>query len=251
MAERITETDELIALKMDDAKELRDALAEDDAIEFIEEHMEDLAEGKTLTVVYETNKTQQLEFDDLLPYWDRALELYDLFAAAYTDECITNDDGIPVELAVQIKDNSFDYAFCGMLADYEDGTKWAIQHSLDSVSNSDHSWYNKTNKELEGILREIGVLTLQREQLLRQQKSLAKPAHMKAGLWIFGAITLLDILLPLVFMRLIPANPCIEEWAETISVIFMASGLIATFIYLFYLLGWKHKGVEAQNMDKA
>ena len=96
-----------------------------------------------------------------------------------------------------------------------------------------------SKKELEKIMRETGVLELQREQLDRQKNALAKPAHMKAGLWIFGLITLLDILLPLVFMRIIPIYPCIEKCAENISLICMAAGLVATFIYLFCLLGWK------------
>lgn len=240
--DRIVETEELFHLKMEQAEELKMELADDDALDFIEDHMDALAEGKPLSEVYETNKTQRLEYEDMIPYWNRAIELHKRFSDSYTEDCEVNEDGIPTEFATQIVDDSFGYAFCCKLADYEDGTKWMIQHSM-PVSTKLHdanvSWYNGKQKEFEAILRDLGVVQLQREQLERQRKALVKPAHIKAGLWIFGLITLFDILLPLVFMRLIPIYPQIEECAETISVACMAAGLIATFIYLFCLLGWK------------
>lgn len=247
--DRIADMDELIDLNKEEAKALRDELAEDDALEYIEDHIEDVVAGNTLENVYESNKTQRLTYEDLLPYWNRAIVLQKDFSKAIDKDGEVNDDGIPIELATQTKENGFEYNLCVLLAEYEDGTTWTIKHSLTSLSNKDVSWYNNTQKELEKIMRETGVLELQREQLDRQKNALAKPAHMKAGLWIFGLITLLDILLPLVFMRIIPIYPCIEKCAENISLICMAAGLVATFIYLFCLLGWKANETVAETKE--
>ena len=66
--ERLKENQELLQLKTKAAEELAQQLAEDDAYDFIKENIDSLSAQSVLEEVYQTNKKQRIEFDELLPY---------------------------------------------------------------------------------------------------------------------------------------------------------------------------------------
>ena len=74
--ERISELDEVIELKLADAEEIKKELEEDDAFEYIRNHIDALQTESNLKEVFETDKPQRLEFEALMIYWKRAFELY-------------------------------------------------------------------------------------------------------------------------------------------------------------------------------
>lgn len=239
----ILELDELIEMKSKEEASIGQELDEDDAIDYITDHIDDIAEKTSLTDVYETDKPQRLEFETLEEYWDIAIGLYEKFQAANTDGCEVNDDDIPIGLAMEFAEDNFMYSLCEKFAKMESGAAWAIHRGL-SATTANTAWYNGKRKEQNTILRELDVLKLQREQAVRQKNALAKPPHMKLGLIIFAGIIVFCILMPLLFMKLIPNYPNIQSCAETTCLIFATIGLLSTIFYMGSLLRWKHRKEE-------
>ncbi len=235
VVDRISELDEIIDLKLNDAEEIKTQLEEDDALDFIRDNIESIEDSKMFKDVYQTDIPQRLEFEVLENYWVKAIKLFNEFNDAIDNAQKLNDDEIPIGLATKYMDKSFEYALCEMFATYNNRIKW----SSIQLSRINNDWYNDKTKDCEQLLREVGVLQLQREQFERQKQSLTKPKNLSMGLWIFAGIILLNILMPLLFMKLVPIYPTIQNSAEIVCLIFVALGLMLTFIYICFLLGWK------------
>ena len=240
---RILELDELIDMKSKEEQSIAQELDEDDALDYITDHIDNIADKTPLADVYEADKPQRLEFETLEEYWNIAIGLYDKFQKANCDGCEVNDDDIPIELATEFAEDNFMYSLCESYAKMETGASWAIHRGL-SVTTANTDWYNSKRKEQNAILRELDVLKLQREQAIRQKNALVKPPHMKLGLLIFAGIIVFCILMPLLFMKLIPHYPNIQSGAETTCIIFEALGLVSTIIYMGLLLCWKHNKTD-------
>lgn len=239
----ILELDELIEMKSKEEASIGQELDEDDALDYITDHIDDIAEKTSLADVYEVDKPQRLEFETLEEYWNIAIELYEKFQAANIDGCEVNDDDIPIGLATEFAEDDFMYSLCEKFAKMESGAAWILTKSL-SVTTAHTNWYNSKRKEQNTILRELDVLKLQREQAVRQKNILTKPPHMKLGLIIFAGIIVFCILMPLLFMKLIPHYPNIQSCAETTCIIFEALGLVSTIFYMGHLLCWKHNKTD-------
>ena len=236
---RILELDELIEMKSKEEASIGQELDEDDALDYITDHIDDIAEKTSLADVYEVDKPQRLEFETLEEYWNIAIELYEKFQAANIGGCEVNDDDIPIGLATEFAEDDFMYSLCEKFAKMESGAAWILTKSL-SVTAAHTDWYNGKRKEQNAILRELDVLKLQKEQAVRQKNTLTKPPHMKLGLIIFAGIIVFCILMPLLFMKLVPHYPNIQSCAETTCIVFEALGLVSTIIYMGRLLCWKH-----------
>lgn len=233
--ERMSELNEIIDLKLNDAEEIKTQLEEDDALDFVRDNIESIEDNKRLIDVFQTDIPQRLEYCVLENYWLKALTVFGEFNEALDDGQKLNNDEIPITIATKYMDNSFEYALCEMFANYSNKIKWT---SL-QISRINNDWYNEKSKEYEQLFREIGVLQLQQEQLERQKQALVKPKRISLGLWVFAGIIVLNILLPLIFMKLVPIYPSIQNSAEITCLIFVALGLLLTFIYICFLLGWK------------
>lgn len=240
---RILELDELIEMKSKEEASIGQQLDEDDALDYITDHIDDIADKTSLADVYETDKPQRLEFEILEEYWNIAIGLYEKFQKANIDGCEVNDDDIPIELATEFAEDDFMYSLCEKFAKMESGAAWILTKSL-SVTAAHTDWYNGKRKEQNAILRELDVLKLQKEQAVRQKNALVKPPHMKLGLIIFAGIIVFCILLPLLFMKLIPHYPNIQSCAETTCLIFATIGLLSTIFYMGRLLQWKHNKTD-------
>lgn len=240
---RILELDELIDMKSKEEQSIAQELDEDDALDYIMDHIDGITKKTSLADVYEIDKPQRLEFNTLKEYWNIAIGLYEKFQKATIDGCEVNDDDVPIELAAEFAEDDFMYSLCESYAKMETGASWAIHRGL-SVTTANTNWYNGKRKEQNAILRELDVLKLQREQAVRQKNALVKPPHMKLGLSIFAGIIVFCILMPLLFMRLIPCYPNIQGCAETTCIVFEALGLVSTIIYMGRLLCWKHNKTD-------
>lgn len=240
---RILELDELIDMKSKEEQAIAQELDEDDALDYIMDHIDDITKKTSLADVYEADKPQRLEFNTLEEYWNIAIGLYEKFQKATIDGCEVNDDDVPIELATEFAEDDFMYSLCESYAKMETGASWAIHRGL-SVTTANTNWYNGKRKEQNAILRELDVLKLQREQAVRQKNALVKPPHMKLGLIIFAGIIVFCILIPLLFMKLISHYPNIQNCAETTCLIFATIGLLSTIFYMGSLLQWKHNKTD-------
>ncbi len=241
--DRITELGEILQLKRDNVDEITAYLNEEDALEYIRHHIDALAGNANLTDIFETDKPQRISMEELLPYWERGLELNKRFRRIIEKPCETNEDDIPVELALATMDDNFDYEVCEMLSKNERCLIWDTrgQRAIEIAVEK----YNEKVEEREGILREIAALELQMEQLERQKKSLVQPENTTDGIRIFGGISLINIFLPLLLALILPHFPSIVyQVAQYICVLFMGIGLLQTLKYMHKLLQWKS---EAKN----
>lgn len=237
--ERTAELSEMLKLKKDHADEITEYLNRDDALEFIRHHIDALAGNANLSDIFETDKPQRLDMEVLRPYWERGLELNKQFRSLIEKPCETNEDDIPIELALATMDNSFDYEICELLSKNEMGGLWATTIGLKAAEKAVEQ-YNEKIEEREGILREIAALELQMQQLKRQEKSLAQPEMMTEGIKLFGCISLFNIFLPLVFVLILPYFPSILcQMIKWLCVLFVGIGLSLTRRHMLKLLKWK------------
>ena len=236
--DRITELNETLLLKNASVDEISKYLNTDDALDYIRDHIDALSTNAELADVFETDKPQQLSKEELLPFWRRGLELNEEFCRITGKPCITNEDDVPVELATKTKNNYFDYTVCEMLSKNARCGFWAVSGSL-TPKEADIKRYNEKASELEVIQRDIAAIELQIDQLEKQQKSLTKPENMSEGIWIFGAIALFNIFLPLLLTLLLPLLPSwVYHSAQIVCVLFMGIGLFKTLQYMRVLLKW-------------
>ena len=71
---QIHDLDEIIAMKTKEEEAIQQQLDEDDALEYITDHIADIEEKTPLSDVYETDEPQRLEFDVLNDYWKMAID---------------------------------------------------------------------------------------------------------------------------------------------------------------------------------
>ena len=237
--ERITANIEEIDLQLDLKNEergrLQKGLDEDDALDFIRDNISDLINQEPLDKVYEEDKQNRLQQDDLLPYWDKALVLVDRFANAPDIEESLNDDDIPSSLAAEIKSDAFAYDVCCEIA------KECSPSMLKPFAPPTGAWYERDSQRVYNLDFEIEALNIQKEQYQKQKISLKKPRGMCCGITLFILFSLFNIIQPLIFSNV----KSISKWQHsvmiTVSVILLSVGLIATFIYLVWLLQWNDK----------
>lgn len=237
--ERITANIEEIDLQLDLKTEERDRLQkrldEDDALDFIRDNISDLINQEPLDKVYEEDKQNRLQQDDLLPYWDKALVLVDRFANAPDIEESLNDDDIPSSLAAEIKSDAFAYDVCCEIA------KECSPSMLKPFSPPTGAWYERDSQRVYNLEFEIEALNIQKEQYQKQKISLKKPRGMRCGITLFILFSLFNIIQPLIFSNV----KSISKWQHSVmiivSIILLSVGLIATFIYLAWLLRWNDK----------
>lgn len=237
--ERTAELSEMLKLKKDHADEITEYLNRDDALEFIRHHIDALAGNANLSDIFETDRPQRMKMEELLPYWERGLELNKRFRRLRENSFETNEDGLPVELALETMENGFDYEICELLSKHK--TKVFLSAALLlNTTKEGVERYNKKNAEREGILRDIAALELQMQQLKRQEKSLAQPEMMTEGIKLFGCISLFNIFLPLVFVLILPYFPSILcQMIKWLCVLFVGIGLSLTRRHMLKLLKWK------------
>ena len=83
----ILELDELIEMKSKEEASIGQELDEDDALDYITDHIDDIVKKTSLADVYEADKPQRLEFNTLEAYWNMAIGLYEKFQKANTNGC--------------------------------------------------------------------------------------------------------------------------------------------------------------------
>ena len=200
--------------------------------------MEDVVSGVALYNVYEENELQLIDFDVLLPYWEKAqiyLELFD--EHMHTDDPKLNSDYIPSDLAEEYTDDPFAYEFLKMYAG------WGFSDYFDECEPMTHrKWYDETQKRVIELTTQAAALDIQEQIYSMDLDRLKQPKGIKLGLVIFALFSVFNIILPLFFC----AVPLTGQWCYVVSfcsIGFLSLGLCTTFWYLAHMLKWKEKEI--------
>ena len=230
---RLQELQSEIALKECLRDEHSKLIEEDDAISFICDHIVDVVNIELLSKVYCTDEDERISEDDLLPYWDKAIELARRFQDLCKEPTAYSDRRIPVALANEVRGHTFEYEVCSAIAEEVFGVTIPMTHTI-SVE-----LYNNAFEKREALDVEIAALKIHKEQCAKQRNALKKPKGMKCGLTIFSLFSLFNILVPLTLSTVPLKTVAVYNGVRALVIGTLTVGLIATFIYLAWLLHWK------------
>lgn len=230
---RLQELQSEIALKECLRDEHSKFIEEDDALGFICDHIDDVVNIEPLGKVYCTEEDERISEDDLLPYWDKAIELARRFHELCKETTSYNDKQIPVTLASEVKGHTFEYEVCSAIAEELFNVTIPMTHTT-SVE-----LYNNAFEKREALDVEIAALKIHKEQCTKQRDALKKPKGMKCGLVIFALFSLFNIIVPLILSTVPLKTVAVYNGVRALVIGTLTVGLIATFIYLAWLLYWK------------
>lgn len=231
---------------------------EDDALDFIRDTIDDLYAGNNLENVYSNVDHPRISIERLKPYWDRAVMLKKQFREQVEKRNALNDDYIPENLLLTVKEDDFGYEVLLALgkklkkriraaerarerasnplgivvpdiSDFDIGTV--------SVSRSGYA-YRKNCDAIQEQNAAIALLELQKKQCDEQISALKKPRGMKLGLVIFALFTICCIIAPLIASPFTTESYQIYVITKAVFLGLFGMGLLSIFGYLVYLLKW-------------
>ena len=209
-------------------------LDEEDAICYIHDHMDALANNMTLDQVYEEAELQLIDYETLLPYWERARYFKGLFEKyLQSPDCKFNSDMIPVELAEENTDDLFIYELLKMYAG------WGFSDYFENCeSMSRRPWCESTKQHLLQLNMQVSALEIQEHRYELDQKRLISPRGMKSGLVLCLLFSFFNIIFPLSLSIFSFSNKVIP-FIQASSILLLAIGLVTTFGYFAKMLTWK------------
>ena len=209
-------------------------LDEEDAICYIHDHMDALANDIALDQVYEDTELQLIDYEILLPYWERARYFKDLFDEyLQNSDCKFNSDMVPVELAEENTDNLFIYEFLKMYAG------WGFSDYFENCEPmSRRPWYESTRQNLLQLNMQVSALDIQEHRYELDQERLISPKGMKSVLVLCLLFSFFNIILPLSLSVFSFSNEVIP-FIQASSLLFLTVGLFTTFWYFAKMLVWK------------
>lgn len=224
-----TRTEKLHILAERDMR--KQMLDEEDSMDFIFEHIDELEAGKDFSCVYDEDEWHPVEYEKLKKLWDKSLFLVRAYLkAANQENCEYNGQGIPKEVASTLLDDAFDIEFCMRYSQHSD------YYTPASASNGE--WYQRTRAELADYNTRAAILDIQEKNYYEQSLQLKKPKGMLTGLLIFAVFSLVNIVIPIILSS-ISLSPTQCSNVRVTSIAALGVGLVATFMYLVWMLRWK------------
>lgn len=212
----------------------RNAMLEEDALSFIHNHLDDAVAGVDLEAIYNEDVPHVIQFEELLPLWERAQLAKYLFDERLKEgNCEFNEYMIPYDLAEDLVEDLFAYRFLQMYA-----SVGFSEYVGEYVPHLYGDWYERVKCESLEDNTKAMVLEIQETRYKEDLLKLQKPKGIKTGLLIFVLFSVFNIILPL-FLS-VTAIP--QEWNSIVvyCVIGMLTlGLAITFCYLAKMLSWK------------
>ena len=251
-------TDELI-LKVERRDHFDYRVNADDACLFIIENMREFYQGKKLEEVYSNADHPSIEYEILVPFWQKATELKKLIYDSYSVSHYLNEDQLPDEVKDYVQDDKF----------LNDIAKEIIRYMLSLAQNGDkfasygvalyykpilpslkYDWKMDLINDSNKLSWEIEQLELKLKLLEQKKEALEKPSGITLGLWIFSSFSFVNIILPLLFFGFDIPNTKTYYWIKYGSIGLFALGLIATLGYLIYMLKWNPDKTRIYNSEK-
>ena len=246
---RLTEIDEEIAYR----KKLRDMAQkendEDDALDFINDHLEELKNGISLTTIYKTIPEPDLPIETMQLYWTKAISVSSAFQTKmkHLSEEKLNTDYVPQSLYGLYHESNLEYQVCKLLGGdahsrcISSNPVYAAFNPNCSPSFENRHRYRYNQQKIAEGNTIIVLLELQIRNLKAQITSLQKPKGMKKGLAIFALFSIGCIIAPIALSPFTTNDLLCYNLIKWIFLTVFISGLGSIFLYLIYLLHWKHK----------
>lgn len=216
------------------------------AKDFIRKHLEELISKTPLADVYDPDDGNEIEYDDLLPYWDKALIALKKFNAAAASE--RNNDDVPKTLVDELDD--FQYSICSEHHRcFESGhvSLFDTTISLDTIKYR-VQYYNETSDRIVELERENEILDAKKELLQERHEAVSIGKEIKSGMRIFSIVSIFNIILPLLFMLNNPTSNAI--WYYTETAISFVSFIIGISVMVHYILSLFPKKNEKKKERK-
>lgn len=247
---RLKEIDEEMKYRIKTRDTAQKENDEDDALDFINEHLEELKNGTSLTEVYKAIPEPELSVETMQLYWQKAINVSSAFQAKieHLNGEKLNADCVPESLYCLYHESNLEYQVCKLLGDdlytrYKRNTdplSVAINPKYPPSFENMHR-YRWNQQKVSEENAAIGLLALQAKNLKAQITSLKKPKGMKIGLTIFALFSISCIIMPLALSPFTTDNlQCYNLTKWGVLGAFLA-GLGGIFAYLIYLLHWKQK----------
>lgn len=241
----LSEINEEIAFYEKQILEDQTALDEDDALDFIRDNIASLVDEQPLAAVYEKANRQPLGFDNLTPYWNKAISLLhliysDMHEHSGDDDYPENEDKIPLSVVQQLN-GDFEYNVCKEIEDYFETSQspFRINARLMTMSATANLWYSKTKDRVAVNEAKIEWLTIQKGQLEARCNAIRKPRGMKSGMALFAIFSAINIAVPLGLLSFLPPCFMFETWMRVCIISAFVGGMALMLLYLAYLLKWK------------
>lgn len=239
----------------DDIEKLSNWINEHNAKDFIRYNIDALLDGKPLENVYDHSENNFIEYDEMLPYWDGMLVAIKLFR----DNCSSekNKEGIPKIIVEEL--TPFEREICSMyrnsIADNE--VAYYEKCSFLSVEGNKKiiEYYNSRVEEFDNLLDKKDNLVARKQVLQDRKDNICLGKATKNGVKIFSIVSLIDIIIPVIFMLFNPTSSKVWYIVETIiSFVAFIIGIIVMIWYICSLFPKKgetekveSKGVENKN----
>ena len=216
------------------------------AREFIDENIDELLMCRKLSSLHISDSSADITEEELLPYWDSALEGVKKFRDNMSNE--RNINGIPVNIVEEL--TPFQYEICSSYhRSIEKGESILIETAhITDTSSYRISIYNEKVKELEDCIQNKERLVL-KEQMLRDRKQdITLGKSVKNGISVFVLVAIFNIIMPILFMLFNPTPNKYWYLAETfVSILLFAVGILAMIKYICSLFPEKK---EVDNSNK-
>lgn len=217
--------------------ELSRWLGEDDAKDFIGDHLDDLLQLRQLTDIYDGFSKEEPTFEDLQPYWERAIAAIKLYRQTDKQES-RNSDEIPCNLAQQL--DPFQYH---IFKQYREEIEHGEASPLLRISTWDKEWSIYDAEQRSNIVDELDRIVQTKELLIAKEGLLQQrydviclDKDIKKGIWTFGIVSVVNIVLPVIFMCFNPTASWMWYLIESIiTYILFIAGIIIMVWYIYSL----------------
>ena len=252
-------TDELI-LKVECRDHFDYRVNADDACLFIIENMREFYQGKKLEEVYSNADHPSIEYEILVPFWQKATELKKLIYDSYSVSHYLNEDQLPDEVKDYVQDDKFlnDIAkeiIRYMLSLAQNGDKFAsygisMSYTAPLRLLNNHKWKMELIEDSNKLSWEIEQLELTLKILKQKKETLKRPRGITIGLWIFAAFSFVNIIFPLLLCGFDISDIITYRWIKYGSIGIFTLGLLTTLGYLIYMLKWNHAEKYKSTTEK-
>ncbi len=240
---KLEQIDAEITINNKNIDELNEWLNKYNAKDFIQSNLESLLNGEQLSEFYDADDSNDIDFDAMLPYWNKALEAVKIFREAITSE--KNNDGIPKKIISKL--DEFQYKICSL---YKNSIENARISPFENASVATASfrrvdYYNDTMDEMNELIKNNEILIAKEQLLQDRQDKINISRDIKGGMSIFAGVSIINIILPIIFMLFNPTSNKVWYYIETaISLITFSIGIITMIKYIYSLFPKKKTDIE-------
>lgn len=222
-------------------EELSKIVCEMDAEDYIRDNLEDLIQCKSLSEIYDKTADTFISFDELLPYWDKAIDAVKIYTKLYQNSLGNlerTSDSVPIELINKL--DSFQYRIC---RDYHAEIENQAVSFLGPIAfvasatiSNNVEERNANLVEMKKLEEEMERIQLKNEILDHRLDILGRGRAVTRDLKYFVALLIINIVIPVIFMLFNPTDSLLWYRIESIvSVVLFAIGLIYMVKYLYSL----------------